>query len=282
MKKALKITLWLLLGIVVLLTGTMALFIYKITYGFPVSYETERPSIDIPEGKRTVLLFSKSTGFRHSESIDAGKAAFAEWAEDNGWFLFSTEESGVFNPDQLPKFDVIVFNNCTGRLLNDEQQLAVRQYVTQGGSFIGIHGAGDNSHHWEWYEENLLGANFSHHSIDPHLQSAVVSLNPVPDTLLLAGLPATWTHTEEWYVFLENPRSKGFNILYAIDGESISPSGNMLWMKDKNFGMGKDHPVAWYRAVGKGRTFYTSMGHDATAWKQEPFTRMLQNAINAE
>ena len=54
----------------------------------------------------------------------------------------------------------------------------------------------------------------------------------------------------------------------------------MLWMKDKNFGMGKDHPVAWYRATGNGRTFYTSMGHDATAWAQAPFVRMLENAVN--
>ena len=44
--------------------------------------------------------------------------------------------------------------------------------------------------------------------------------------------------------------------------------------------MGKDHPVAWCHALGKGRTFYTSMGHDATAWKQEPFVRMLENAVN--
>ena len=34
--------------------------------------------------------------------------------------------------------------------------------------------------------------------------------------------------------------------------------------KDKNFGMGKDHPVAWYRRLEKGRTFYTSIGHDAS------------------
>jgi type 1 glutamine amidotransferase len=282
MKKIIKITLWSFLIILVLLSGTMALFIYKITYGFPVSYETEQPILEFPEGKRSVLLFSKSTGFRHDESIEAGKNAFAGWAEKNNWFVFSTEEGGVFNPAQLARFDVVVFNNCTGRLLNNEQQAALQDFVMQGGSFIGIHGAGDNSHHWEWYEQNLLGVNFSHHSIDPHLQSAVVSLNSVADSLLVADLPSAWTHTEEWYVFLENPRAKGFNILFTIDGDKISPSGNMLWMKDKGFGMGKDHPVAWYRGVGLGRTFYTSMGHDGTAWKQEAFSRMLQNAVNTD
>ena len=57
------------------------------------------------------------------------------------------------------------------------------------------------------------------------------------------------------------------------------PNGNMLFTKDKNFGMGKDHPVAWSHTVGKGKTFYTSIGHDATAWQQKPFVKMLENAI---
>jgi len=185
----------------------------------------------------------------------------------------------VFNREQLAQFDAVIFNNSTGRVLNDEQQKALENYVEEGGSLIGIHGAGDNSHHWEWYVENLTGAEFSHHALDPHLQEAKVIFNTVPDSLLSKGLPAQWTHTDEWYVFFENPRSKGFNILYTIDGEKIIPNGNILFTKDKNFGMGKDHPVAWYRATGKGRTFYTSIGHDATAWKQEPFVHMLENAV---
>jgi type 1 glutamine amidotransferase len=53
-------------------------------------------------------------------------------------------------------------------------------------------------------------------------------------------------------------------------------------MKDKGFGMGKDHPVAWYRKSGNGRTFYTSMGHDAGAWSQPAFVQMLENAVNTK
>jgi type 1 glutamine amidotransferase len=256
-----------------------AVFTYKVMNGFPVSYETEAPDIQIPEGK-AVLLFSKSTGFRHGESIDAGKKVFDDLAKKNGWFLYSTEEGGVFNPAQLAKFDVVIFNNSTGRVLNDEQQKALEDYVEQGGTLIGIHGAGDNSHHWNWYVQHLLGAEFSHHPLDPQFQEATITLNAVPDSALVQGLPSTWKHTDEWYVFLENPRAKGFNIVYTIDGEKINPNGNMLWVKSKNFGMGKDHPVAWYGSAGKGKTFYTSIGHDARAWKQEPFVRMLENAVN--
>ncbi len=280
MKKFLKIALWTILGIVVVLAGLLYGFIYKIQNGFPVSYETEPHHIEFPNKKR-VLLFSKSTGFRHGESIEAGKAAFAELATKNDWFLHDTEDGGVFNAGELNKFDAVVFNNSTGRVLNDEQQQLLQTYVENGGKLIGIHGSGDNSHHWDWYTNNLMGATFSHHPIEPHLQTTEVMLDSVPNYTFVEGLPATWSQTDEWYVFLENPRSKGFNIIYHIDGEKIIPNGNILWTKDKNFGMGKDHPVAWYRATGKGVTFYTSLGHDGSAWKQEPFIRLLENAINS-
>jgi uncharacterized protein len=279
MKKVIKIILWSIASLAVLLFLLGSVFYYKIFYGFPVSYETEAPAIQIPENKHTVLLFSKSTGFRHDESIEAGKSRFLALASKNDWFLYSTEEAGVFNVEQLAKFDCVVFNNCTGRLLTDEQQKVLEEYVNNGGNLIGIHGAGDNSHHWDWYVENFIGAHFSHHPLDPQLQAATITLEPVSDSTLTDGLPATWSHPDEWYVFLENPRTKGFTIVYAIDGESINPNGNMLWMKDKNFGMGKDHPVAWYRTTGKGRTFYTSIGHDAAAWKQDAFVKMLENAV---
>jgi uncharacterized protein len=279
MKRLLKFLLWSILAVSILIGVMLAVFIYKIKNGFPVSYETEAPVIDFPEGKTSVLLFSKSTGFRHGESIEAGKAKFAQLAEKNDWFLYSTEEGGAFNPEQLAKFEVVVFNNSTGRVLNNEQQKALEEYVEQGGTLVGIHGAGDDSHHWDWYENNLMGSKFSHHPIDPQLQEVDVILNSVPDSLVSQGLPSTWKHTDEWYVFFENPRAKNFNILYSFDGDKINPSGNILWTKDKNFGMGKDHPVAWYRATAKGKTFYTSIGHNATAWQQEGFVKMLENVV---
>lgn len=277
----LKIILWSGIGFITVGGLLFAGFLYKVKHGFPVSYETQVPSIDFPSDRRTVLLFSKSTGFRHGESIEAGKKAFAELARKNNWFLYSTEEGGVFNPEQLTNFDVVIFNNSTGRVLNDTQQTALENYVEQGGSLIGIHGSGDDSHHWEWYEQNLTGVRFSHHPIDPQLQQTTVMLNAVPDTVLTQGLPDVWTHTDEWYVFFENPRTKGFHVLYTIDGEKIIPGGNFLWIKDKEFGMGKDHPVSWYRASGRGRTFYTSMGHQADAWEQPAFVQMLENAVGS-
>ncbi|WP_077922308.1 ThuA domain-containing protein [Spirosoma sp. 209] len=278
MKKVAKVFLYSLLGLILLLVASAGLFIYKVKNGFPVSYETEPPAIDFPANKPAVLLFSKTTGYRHGESIDASKPVFRQMAERNGWFVYETEEGGAFNPEQLKQFRAVVFNNSTGRVLNDEQQQALSQYVEAGGALLGIHGAGDDSHHWPWYENNLLGARFSHHPLNPQLQPTTVHLDTTTtDSTLTRQLPPAWTHTDEWYVFFTQP--EGVRVLSHIDGDKIVANGNVLLINDKNFGMGKYHPVAWYRTVGQGKTFYTSMGHHAPVWQDPHFVRLLENAL---
>ncbi len=275
MRKFFKILGWTLLTFVVLLFAAGSLFIYKVKNGFPVSYETEKPSISIPADKPAILLFSKTTGFRHGESIDASKLVLRNLCHKNpSWHLYETEAGGIFNPEQLAQFEVVIFDNSTGRVLDDAQQAALEKYVENGGTLMGIHGAGDDSHHWDWYEKNLLGAKFSHHPLNPQFQKAQVSLQ---DSTFSSGLSKSFEGNDEWYVFLNQP--KDATIVYSIDGDKILPSGNMLWMKDKNFGMGKNHPVAWYKKVGKGKTFYTSMGHSKEVWANPDFVSLIEEAI---
>ena len=154
MKKIFKIILWSILVIVLLLGGLMAGFMYKVKNGFPVSYETEMPIINFPANQSAVLVFSKTSGFRHGNSIDASKPVIAALAKKNNWFIYETEEGGIFNAKQLAKFTTVIFNNSTGEVINDKQKKALEQYVENGGGLIGIHGSGDNSHHWDWYVNN--------------------------------------------------------------------------------------------------------------------------------
>ena len=277
MKKIVKIILWSVLILVVLIVAAGSLFIYKVNNGFPVSYETDKPTLAIPANQPAILLFSKTTGFRHGESIEASKSVFQQMARRNNWFVYETEEGGVFNPAQLKQFRAVVFNNSTGRVLNDEQQQALSQYVEAGGTLLGIHGSGDGSHHWPWYETNLLGATFSHHPLSPQLQKTDVHLETAVDSTLARTLPASWAHTDEWYVFFSQP--KNMTIVAYINGGTIIPNGNLLFIKDKNFGMGNYHPVAWYRSVGAGKTFYTSMGHSGAVWQDADFVQLVENAL---
>ncbi len=278
--KVLKITLWVLLCLIILLAGLMYGFMYKVKNGFPVTYETEHPNIPFPKAQKTILLFSKTTGFRHSESIEASKKVLAKLAEKQNWFLFETEKGGVFNADQLAKFNAVIFNNVTGRVLDDNQKKAFENYVENGGKFLGIHGAGDFSHHWPWYKSSLTGSEFSHHAIGAELQEALVLATSKNENILSDTMPQTWKNKDEWYVFYENPSKKGFEILNYINGETINPSGNIKFMvNDKNFGMGKQHPVTWCKNIGKGKSFYTSMGHDKNSWENPNFVKMLENEL---
>ncbi|MCP9755510.1 ThuA domain-containing protein [Lacihabitans sp. CCS-44] len=280
MKKAVKIILWVFLGIVIMLGILFAGFVYKVKNGFPVSYETEVPKIAFPANQPAILLFSKTSGFRHSSSIEASKKVVADMGKKNNWFVYETEDGGVFNAKQLAKFKTVIFNNSNGEVINDLQKRTLEQYVENGGSLIGIHGAGDNSHHWPWYVENLLGSEFSHHSLKIPHETAGIITDKQSDSLLTTGISKKWSRADEWYVFFENPRKKEFQILYTIDGEKIDPTANIpILAPNKNFGMGKDHPVAWHKRVGKGKTFYTSMGHDETAWKDTNFVKLIENAV---
>ncbi len=276
MKRIGKIIGWSLLGLVLLGGAALAIFSLRAD-GFLVSFDTEKPRIGFPANQPAILVFSRTTGFRHGESIEASLPAFSAMAKRNHWFIYETEEGGAFNPEQLSRFKAVIFNNSTGRVLSDEQQLALSQYVEKGGALLGIHGAGDNSHKWPWYEQNLLGTHFSHHSLNPQFQTTDVHVEPAADSPLSQHLPSSWAHEDEWYTFMGQP--KGVRILAYLDGKTIRPNGNLLFIRDKNFGMGPYHPVAWYRTVGKGKTFYTSMGHSAEVWQKADFVRLVENAI---
>jgi type 1 glutamine amidotransferase len=102
-------------------------------------------------------------------------------------------------------------------------------------------------------------------------------VEPKVDSTLTQHLPSSWAHEDEWYIFFSQP--KGGKVVSYIDGNKIIPNGNILWIRDKNFGMGNYHPVAWYRLVGKGKSFYTSMGHSKEVWQDAHFVRLVENAL---
>lgn len=276
--RKLKIVLKVFLGLVLLLIIAMGAFIWKARYGFNF-YETDPHGLPTDLSGKTVLLFSKTNGFRHGEAIETAIPAFEKMAADNGWAIYTTDDGGVFNPEELQKFDVVIWNNCSGKVLNEAQREIFKNYLENGGGYVGIHASGDNSHQWDWYEQNVIGTVFSHHTLNPQFQNAPMNLEEGNKTLT-EGLPKTWERSEEWYVFYDNPRKKGFQVLYTVDESNMNMSGNIpLLASDKDFGMGDDHPIAWYNTVGKGRVFYSALGHAGSAFEEPEHLTMLENAV---
>jgi len=250
---------------------------YEAKNGF-AKYETTPHQVDIPEDKISILILSKTTAYRHSKAMPAFNRMMHGLAEKNDWFVYETEDAGIINADQLPQFEIIIWNNSTGPVLNEEQRTLVAAFVERGGTFLGIHGAGDDSHKWPWYIKNVIGTEFSHHPIKNHIQEAEVKV-PLAQQDSTWQLTPLWTHADEWYIFKSHPKAKEFNILYEIDGTKIDPNGNLLWFRGMDFGMGINHPIAWNKKVKEGHTFYTSMGHTPETYSNPNFVSLIEQAI---
>jgi type 1 glutamine amidotransferase len=214
------------------------------------------------EGAFRVLLFSRTAVYRH-DSIPAAVAAFMDLQASGYYQAEATDDPTVFNPDNLGRFQVVVFLMTTGDVLDGEQQAAFEAWVAAGGSYFGLHSASDTEYEWPFYGQ-LVGAYFSRH---PDLQQATVVIE-APDHPAIAGLPSPWRRRDEWYDFQTNPRA-AVTVLATVDETSYSGGT-----------MGSDHPMVWaHETAGGGRAFYTGMGHTKESYAETAFRQHLLLAL---
>ena len=269
---------WLLrivLGLVVLalLAAAYGYYTYR-SYGFgrtPV-YETQAPVIPALQHP-AVLVFSKTNAFIHKEAIPAAEAMFKKLGEKNGWSVYVTENGAVHNTEDLAKFDVIVWNNVTGDVLNATQQQALKKYLQAGGGWIGLHGTGDSSSSWTWLKDSLVGAEFTAHPFPNQFQQATMHIEHNNDPIV-AHLGDEWVRTDEWYSFVESPRKKGMQVLATLDESTYSPN-----FSGEDLSMGADHPIIWKHCLGEGRALYSALGHTAESYEEPDHVTLLEHAV---
>ncbi|MCB2080477.1 MAG: ThuA domain-containing protein [Novosphingobium sp.] len=281
MKPIVRKTLKGLLATVVLMLIVMAALaawrwqtVQRIFLGGVRVYESVPPAIPAELGKPAILVFSKTNGFRHEEAIPAANALFATFATDNGWGHFQTENGATFSPEILSRFDAVVFNNVSGDVFTPDQRAALKGFVENGGGFVAIHGSGgDFSYDWKWYVDDLIGAQFIGHTMDPQFPKATIHIadKSHPATALL---PDTWDREEEWYSFEKSPRTRGYTILATVDETTYKTKG----LFGQELAMGKDHPIMWWHCQGKGRALYSALGHRASAYREPEYRAALLGA----
>lgn len=261
-----------LLAVVVVTNWTL---VQRLFLGGLRVYETTTPELPASIQRPAVLVFSKTNSFRHEGAIVAANALFDRLAREQRLGHFQTESGAAFTSRVLERFDVVVFNNVTGDVLTADQKQAFERWIRNGGSFIGLHGAGDRSHHrWSWYTTRLIRARFIEKTVFPSVQPATVRLDD-PSHPLAQGLPRSWTHAEEWYSFDQSPRQRGSRVLLTVDENTYDPRGLLR----EDIRMGADHPIAWMHCEGRGRVFYTAIGHRAEAFSEPQVIRLLANAL---
>ncbi|MFN2316352.1 MAG: ThuA domain-containing protein [Gemmatimonadales bacterium] len=213
------------------------------------------------EGNPRVLVFTRTTGFRHG-SIPAGVQAVRLIGAQLGFGVEHTEDPERFTTESLAPFAAVIFLNTTGDILEDAQQAAFEAFIQDGGGFVGVHSAADTEYDWPWYGR-LMGAWFARH---PAIQEGRLSVadSTHPSTRCL---PDPWVRVDEWYDFRSQPPD-GASILLMID-ESSYNGGRM----------GSPHPMAWSREVDGGRAWYTALGHTAESYSEPAFLDHLAGGI---
>lgn len=239
-------------------------------------YETTPPAIPADIKRPAILVFSKTNAFRHEEAIPAANKLFAELAQQNGWGYFQTENGATFSSAILSRFDAVIFNNVSGDVFTPDQRAAFKAFVENGGGWMGIHAAGDDSHKgWDWYMRDVIGTTFIGHPMKPQFQQALVRVEDTSHPAS-AGLKAEWRRTDEWYSFDRSPRSAGVHVVATLDEKTYNPVG----VFSKDLRMGADHPIIWWRCVGKGRVLYSAMGHTAASFAEPEYRSVLLGATN--
>ena len=226
------------------------------------------------------LVFSKTAGFRHKDSIPLGNELLAKQFKAAGLEVDITEDAAVFTAENLAKYRAVAFMSTTGDIMSDvvakdaskeakdaaakaaePRRAAFQAWLENGGAFVGVHAASDTEYKWPWYGK-MIGGYFAGH---PKIQPA--TLRPViKDHPSTKHLPDEWKRKDEWYSF-----------------RNLQPDNVVLILLDeKTYEGGKNgdyHPIAWCKDVVKGRMFYTAGGHTKESFSEPEFVQHLNGGL---
>jgi len=214
-----------------------------------------------------VLYLTQSAGFAHPV-LDHSEDALERIAEESGLFeLTVSRDASILTAETLAKYNAIIFFT-TGELpMSVDQQAALLAYVRGGRGFVGVHSATDTFYEWPGYLA-LIGGYFDGH---PWRQEVTVRVEKQkhPSTMHLGE---SFRIDDEIYQFRDWSRSN-VDVLLSLDVASVDLTAPGIKRTDQDFAL------AWTRHEGRGRVFYTALGHRPEVWDDTRFQRHLVEGI---
>jgi type 1 glutamine amidotransferase len=187
-----------------------------------------------------------------TKQFAADEAAFKE--ANAKWLLSVAEALKKLSPANLKNYDAVAFISTTGDLpLPDKQGFL--DWIAAGHAFVGVHAATDTFHGFSPFIE-MIGGEFRTHGP----QVTVECINEDPAHAATKPLPLKWTVHDEIYQMKNFERAKVHSLLSL---ENLMLNAEQIAKKE---GPPGDYPVAWCKQYGKGRVFYTSLGHRDDMW----------------
>jgi len=184
-------------------------------------------------------------GHRPTEVVDR----FATLLRSDGAVVeIATELDRLADPGWLRSFDVVSPCWTMGRLA-PEQSKGLCEAVRAGTGLAGSHGGMGDAFRGDLDYEWMVGGHFVGH---PHVGEYTVRVS-APEDSVMAGLPREFVYRSEQYYMLIDPA-----IRVLADAEY------------KNDGAMCRMPVVWTKTWGKGRVFYSALGHDPAEFDSYP------------
>src|SRR3954468_13930251 len=192
-----------------------------------------------------VVVVSETAGFHH-DSIPAEQDFLRSLS---GLRVTVVDRVAQLTATRLRGVRAVVFASTSGDPpLSAAGRRVLLRYVRAGGGFVGIHSASDTYAHWPAFVVMLGGVRFAGHGAVEARRLTVT-----PDTVT-RGLPATFTHTDEYYRF------RG-----RLHARVVVRLGRA--------------PLVWRRAEGDGRVFYSALGHPIGAWSEARHRRLVAQGL---
>jgi len=203
-----------------------------------------------PIKPRKMLVLSYQS---HDRGRFAGEKALEIMAEQTGAFklVFVRDTKAmaeIMVPEKLKEFDAICVNNSTGgggKAANGKTLVEnLSDYVSAGGGLVGFHSATDNKF------GEVFGGFFCGH---PWSGNVAVKIDDPGHKLTKVFGGKGFPINDEIYQFARIYTREKLRILLTLD---------MSIVKKKGKRADNDNAIAWVRKFGKGRVFYSSLGHN--------------------
>jgi type 1 glutamine amidotransferase len=230
---------------------------------------------------RKVLFFTKSAGFQHDvvkrknpEELSFAEKFMVDFGKKHNFDVHCTKDGSVFTSEGLAPFDVIMFYT-TGDLttpgtdqsppMPKDGRETLLKAVSDGKGFLGLHCASDTFHsHGDQVDPyiRMLGGEFKHHGrqqkckiiATDHNFGSIKDLND-------------FERVEEWYQLIN--LAPDMHVILVQDTQTM----------DDEYRKIKPYPETWARMHGKGRVFYSSMGHREDMWQSDVFENVLLGGL---
>jgi type 1 glutamine amidotransferase len=167
----------------------------------------------------------------------------------------------------LANVDAIFFLGHREVALDAQQKTELAAWVRSGKGFVASHTALTAFDSWPEFGE-LLGARYDDH---PWNTASGTIINEDPSFPATKHFAASFPLTDEFYQPKQFSRDT-LRVLLRLDVSKMPANPNMRRADG-------DFPLAWAKNYGKGRVFYSSLGHGAETWDNRDVALMYFEAI---